>query len=87
MQQTYRLQRVSCILDIGVFREMLPIPHSESTLKTIRLIFGEPQKLTRISPVFEETETQRTQESAPVLTRCIRYRVRAASWRSNKTVT
>src|SRR5438270_9176630 len=30
--------------------------------QTIRLIFDEPQKLTRISLVFEETETERTQE-------------------------
>src|SRR5229473_6562528 len=30
--------------------------------QTIRLIFDEPQRLTRISLVFEETETERTQE-------------------------
>jgi hypothetical protein len=30
--------------------------------QTIRLIFDEPQKLTRISLVFEESETDRTQE-------------------------
>ncbi len=30
--------------------------------QTIRLIFDEPQKLRRISLVFEETETARTQE-------------------------
>jgi len=31
-------------------------------IQTIRLIFDEPQKLRRISVVFEETETKRTQE-------------------------
>src|ERR1019366_4286152 len=30
--------------------------------QTIRLIFDEPQRLTRIALVFEETETERTQE-------------------------
>lgn len=30
--------------------------------QTIRLLFDEPQRLTRISLVFEETETARTQE-------------------------
>jgi hypothetical protein len=30
--------------------------------QTIRLIFDEPQKLTRIALVFEETETERTQQ-------------------------
>src|SRR5213083_592797 len=30
--------------------------------QTIRLIFDKPQRLTRISLVFEETETERTQE-------------------------
>ena len=35
---------------------------SDSGTQTIRLIFDEPQKLTRISLVFEETETERTQE-------------------------
>ena len=30
--------------------------------QTIRLIFDQPQRLARISLVFEETETQRTQE-------------------------
>ena len=33
-----------------------------SGAQTIRLIFDEPQKLTRISLVFEESETGRTQE-------------------------
>ena len=33
-----------------------------SGTQTIRLIFDEPQRLTRISLVFEETETERTQE-------------------------
>ena len=33
-----------------------------SGAQTIRLIFDEPQKLTRISLVFEESETERTQE-------------------------
>jgi hypothetical protein len=33
-----------------------------SRQQTIRLIFDEPQRLTRISLVFEETETERTQE-------------------------
>jgi len=35
---------------------------ADSGTQTIRLIFDEPQRLTRISLVFEETETQRTQE-------------------------
>ena len=33
-----------------------------SGAQTIRLIFDEPQRLTRIALVFEETETERTQE-------------------------
>ena len=33
-----------------------------SGAQTIRLIFDEPQRLARISLVFEETETERTQE-------------------------
>src|SRR6266567_5026190 len=35
---------------------------AEPGIQTIRLIFDEPQKLRRISVVFEETETKRTQE-------------------------
>jgi hypothetical protein len=35
---------------------------ADSGTQTIRLIFGEPQKLTRISLVFGETATARTQE-------------------------
>ena len=35
---------------------------SASGTQTIRLIFDEPQRLTRISLVFEENETERTQE-------------------------
>jgi hypothetical protein len=35
---------------------------AHSGRQTIRLVFDEPQRLTRISLVFEETETQRTQE-------------------------
>ena len=35
---------------------------ADSGTQTIRLIFAEPQKLTRISLVFEETDTERTQE-------------------------
>ena|SRR5438477_5669269 len=35
---------------------------AESGTQTIRLIFGEPQRLARIALVFEETETSRTQE-------------------------
>ena len=34
----------------------------DSGTQTIRLIFHEPQRLTRISLVFEETEAERTQE-------------------------
>ena len=34
----------------------------DSGTQTIRLIFDEPQRLTRIALVFEETEKQRTQE-------------------------
>src|ERR1039458_2637667 len=35
---------------------------AEAGTQTIRLIFDEPQRLKRISLVFEETETERTQE-------------------------
>jgi hypothetical protein len=35
---------------------------ADSGTQTIRLIFDEPQRLARISLVFEETETSRTQE-------------------------
>ncbi len=35
---------------------------AEPGAQTIRLIFDEPQRLRRISVVFEETETKRTQE-------------------------
>ena len=35
---------------------------ADSGPQTIRLIFDQPQRLTRIALVFEETETQRTQE-------------------------
>ena len=35
---------------------------AEPGVQTIRLIFDEPQRLRRIAIVFEETETQRTQE-------------------------
>jgi hypothetical protein len=37
---------------------------ADSGTQTIRLIFDEPQRLTRIALVFEETETERTQEFA-----------------------
>jgi hypothetical protein len=35
---------------------------SDSGTQTIRLIFDQPQRLTRIALVFEETKTERTQE-------------------------
>ena len=35
---------------------------ADSGTQTIRLIFDQPQRLARISLVFEETETERTQE-------------------------
>ncbi len=35
---------------------------ANSGTQTVRLIFDEPQRLTRISLVFEETQTERTQE-------------------------
>jgi hypothetical protein len=35
---------------------------ADSGSQTIRLIFDEPQRIRRIALVFEETETQRTQE-------------------------
>ncbi len=35
---------------------------ADSGVQTIRLIFDQPQSLRRISLVFEETETERTQE-------------------------
>jgi hypothetical protein len=45
-----------------VLEEMRGWRASDSGAQTIRLIFDEPQKLTRIALVFEETETERTQE-------------------------
>jgi len=35
---------------------------ADSGTQTIRLIFDEPRQLTRIALIFEETETERTQE-------------------------
>jgi hypothetical protein len=35
---------------------------ADSGAQTVRLIFDEPQRLTRISLAFEEAETERTQE-------------------------
>jgi hypothetical protein len=35
---------------------------ADSRTQTVRLIFDQPQRLTRVALVFEETETQRTQE-------------------------
>jgi hypothetical protein len=35
---------------------------ADSGTQTIRLMFDQPQRLTRIALVFEETETERTQE-------------------------
>lgn len=35
---------------------------ADSGAQTVRLIFDKPQRLTRISLVFEETETERSQE-------------------------
>ncbi len=35
---------------------------ADSGTQTIRLVFDQPQRLTRIALVFEETEAQRTQE-------------------------
>jgi XRCC1 N terminal domain len=35
---------------------------ADSGTQTVRLIFDRPQRLTRIALVFEETETERTQE-------------------------
>jgi hypothetical protein len=43
--------------------EMLGWRAAESGTQSIRLIFDEPQRVARISLVFEETETERTQES------------------------
>ena len=45
-----------------VSEEMRGWRAADSGTQTIRLIFDEPQKLTRISLVFEESETERTQE-------------------------
>ncbi len=42
--------------------EMLGWRAAESGTQTIRLIFDEPKRLTRISLVFEEPDTERTQE-------------------------
>lgn len=42
--------------DKGVWRA------ADLGVQTIRLVFDEPQRLRRISVVFEETETKRTQE-------------------------
>ena len=35
---------------------------ADSDTQTLRLVFDEPQRVTRIALVFEETETERTQE-------------------------
>jgi len=35
---------------------------ADAGVQTVRLIFDKPQRLTRIALVFEETETERTQE-------------------------
>ena len=45
-----------------VAEEMRGWRAADSGSQTIRLIFDEPQRLTRIALVFEETETERTQE-------------------------
>jgi hypothetical protein len=45
-----------------VLGETLGWRAAASGAQTIRLIFDEPQELTRISLVFEESETERTQE-------------------------
>jgi hypothetical protein len=45
-----------------VLGEMRGWRAADSGTQTIRLIFDEPQRLTRIALVFEETETERTQE-------------------------
>jgi len=45
-----------------VLGEMRGWRAADSGSQTIRLIFDEPQKLTRILLVFEESETERTQE-------------------------
>jgi hypothetical protein len=45
-----------------VLGETLGWRAAASGAQTIRLIFDEPQRLTRISLVFEESETERTQE-------------------------
>jgi hypothetical protein len=45
-----------------VSKEMRGWRAADSGTQTIRLIFDEPQRLTRIALVFEETEKQRTQE-------------------------
>lgn len=37
-------------------------PAAEPGIQTIRMIFGQPQRLRRICVVFEETERKRTQE-------------------------
>src|ERR1700741_4668546 len=50
---------VECALVAG---EMRGWRAADSGTQTIRLIFDEPQTLTRIALVFEETETARTQE-------------------------
>jgi hypothetical protein len=45
-----------------VSREMCGWRAADPGSQTIRLIFDEPRRLARISLVFEETETERTQE-------------------------
>ena len=45
-----------------VLGEVLGWRAAASGAQTIRLIFDKPQRLTRISLVFEESETERTQE-------------------------
>jgi hypothetical protein len=50
------------IESVLVLGEMLGWRAADSGTQTIRLIFDKPQRLTRVSLVFEETEMQRTQE-------------------------
>jgi hypothetical protein len=45
-----------------VLEEMRGWRAADSGTQTIRLLFDKPQRLTRISLVFEETDTERTQE-------------------------
>jgi hypothetical protein len=60
--RSHRKRRKYPVESALVSGEMRGWRAADSGTQTIRLIFDEPQRLARISLVFEETETERTQE-------------------------